>query len=167
MNKFFFFSICLLFLSTQSLTAQCDFPQSTHIDQHDDAIIYNGNINQRTLANGTTVFNIDPSQLSFQADPITGEAFPTSNNGVWLIKWNYAANPNRWQTLPTDCSATSVSFRAISGEPIKKGQIEVDFFYYDETLNVSATFEDAILYEIKDSANKISNFAATTMLSIY
>lgn len=165
MNKFLFFAISFLFLN--ALNAQCDFPQNNHTTQHDNAIIYNGTVHQRTLGNGTTIFSIDPSQLSFQSDPITGEAFPTSDNGVWLIQWNYAANPNRWQTLPTDCSATSVSFRAISGEPIKKGQIAVDFFYYDEVLNVSATFEGTILYDIKDSGSKMNKLFASKMLSIY
>jgi len=165
MYKFFFFAIAFLFLNT--LTAQCDFPQNNHTTQYDDVIVYNGAVHQRTLGNGTTIFSIDPSQLSFQPDAITGEAFPTSDNGVWLIKWNYAANPNRWQTLPTDCSATSVTFRAISGEPIKKGQLEIDFFYYDEMLDVSATFEGTILYDIEDLGKKSNRLVAAKMLSIY
>lgn len=155
MKKLLIFTMTLL--SFTFLNAQCDFPRNTNTNQFQNAIQYDGEI-YRTNFGGGSVFRIEPSKLSFKRNEITGDTFPTSNHGVWLMKWNYAASPNRWQPLPTDCSATSVTLKSIFGEPITKGWLECDFFYYDEHLGVSATFLGAVRYEIKEgklATNKV------------
>jgi len=153
-------------LNIQFSNAQCDFPWTTHTDHFEDAIVYTGEINRIDFGNGTSVFNIDPSKLSFK-DNNGIDDFPKSSNGVWLIKWNYAAQPNRWQTLPADCSSTGVTLKSVSGAPINKGWLEVDFFYYDESMDVSATFEGTIQYEIKKATSNPNKLHPTTLTSIF
>jgi len=146
MKQFIFFTLTIFGCSM--LNGQCDFPRNNGTDQYQNAILYSGKIYRTDLPNGRTVFSIDPSKLGFKVHDLTGDTMRVSGEGIWLFRWHYAAQPNRWQPLPFDCDKTAVTLQNVSGDQIQTGFIECDFFYLDQAAGTSATFMGSVTKNI-------------------
>lgn len=143
-----FIILTLTIFGCSMLSGQCDFPRNNGTDQYQNAILYSGKIYRTDLADGRAVFRVDPSRLGFKVHDLTGDTMKVSGEGVWLYRWHYAAQPNRWQPLPFDCDKTSVSLQNVNGDPIQTGFIECDFFYLDLAASTSATFMGSVTRDI-------------------
>jgi len=133
-----------VFTSVFSAQAQCEFPYNSGTRQFMDAISYTGTITKTRKDDGSVDYSIDPSKLELKQNENFVTRLQLSSTGQWFYKWNYSASPNHWRSMILGCDQSTVNIMYDAAVFPNGGKLEVDFFYLDSVVKVSAGFMGSV-----------------------